>query len=295
MSDDLFDVEFEDMDADVEETEVVENEDVKETEAVENEGVKETEVVENEDADFENESEGNQMAENNQEVMVNEDSKTEVMDNSNPINDIQMNVNSPGVKKGKMGDTVSRYPIEKIRFTTSKNELVSIITNNVIIAKTHYHEDTGKFFCFDGECCEILDLPRVRYVFPVVKYDTNKKGKPVSTDVEIMALDVSQEYYDDLMTIEEMNGGDITNLDLLINCKDETYQRISFTTAGKARWRKSNEVKSKVVKIWKEKNKYLLKAIARKITPKKFKEAMDMDDVNEPGVGNDMEFNDVFN
>ena len=283
MSDDKFDVEFEDVEFEEEKAE--DNEAKKEEGAMEE--VKETvDVDEGAFEDVEKET-----VEKETENALEEVEETGVVENDNPIDNIKTELSSTGVVTGEIGTKVSRYPIEKIRFTKAKKELISIMTSNVTIPKLHYHENTGSFLCFDGVCCDKLGFPKVRYLFPVVVYDTNKAGKPVSKDVEIKVLQLGKDLYEDITTIKDMHG-DVTNIDLLVTCKDEQYQRVSFTPAGKARWRRSSEIKDYVYKFWKKNHKHMVRAVGRELTPEEFMEEMEINDISDQVT--DDTFEDVF-
>lgn len=287
MSEDKFDVDFEE---DVEEAVEESN-----TEVVEEDGfdVEENKKKASKEGAF-NKDESSKKEEKSTEVENVSDSTELVDDGSNPLDDIELDssmLSSKGVITGKIGTKVSSYPIEKMRFTQAKKELIGIMTSNPLIVKKHYDENTGSFLCFDGKCCDALGLPQVRYLFPVVVYDTDKKGKPVSKDVDIKILQLGRELYDDIITIDEMHGN-VSSIDLLVTCKDEQYQRLSFTPAGKARWRTSGEVKKYVYEFWKNNNKYATRAVARNISEKKFLEEMDISDVQD--TVDDQDFEDAF-
>lgn len=273
MADEKFDVDFEDVDF----------EEVEEDE----------EVVEEEKEEFEPEQEANVEFDEGGNVPAEKETKNEVdvVDDSNPLASIKLDTKIQGSQLGAIGDKVSRYPIEKMRFTKAKKELISIMLDKPFQLRVHYHENTGSFRCFEGACCKKLKLPRVRYVFPIVVYDTNKKGKPVSKEVTVKALQLGQGLYDDIITIREMHG-DISNIDLLVTCKDEQYQRLSFTPAGKARWRRSGEITKYVLDFWKDNNEYLFDGIAREMDEEQFKEEMDLSDVNTQIDSDD--FDDAF-
>jgi hypothetical protein len=287
MADDKFDVDFDDVDFDEEnEQDTAQEESTEEPVEKPKEEKKEKADVSSDDVSFSEDKEEPSTAVEEKKEEV------EVVDDSNPIDNINTELSSSGVVTGEIGTKVSRYPIEKIRFTKAKKELISIMTGNVTIPKLHYHENTGSFLCFDGLCCDKLGFPKVRYLFPVVVYDTNKAGKPVSKDVEVKVLQLGKELYEDITTIKEMHG-DITNIDLLVTCKDEQYQRVSFTPAGKARWRRSSEIKKEVYNFWKKNHKHMIRAVGRELTEKEFIEEMEINDIND-SVSED-DFEDIFN
>ena len=91
--------------------------------------------------------------------------------------------------------------------------------------------------------------------------------------------------------MSELNG-DITLYDILVSCKDEQYQKISFQLAGECRWRKSKAMSSAIYSFWKDNMKHLVKPIARKITESDLLKDTSSDEINSRG---EVDFDDVFN
>lgn len=290
MSDDIFDVEVEE--------EVEAMKEIEDVDKAEEDELKERAENNKKEEGKENEEEVGGLVENNNEKDV------EVVDNNNPIDKIgfgDLN-NKPGVVVGKTGTKVSKFPIPKMRFSQNKKELISILTSDVVVVKRHYHEDVGSIFCFGGACCKELGLPDVRYLYPIVVYDTDKKGKPVKSsgnehglpnDVEIKVIQLGSGLYEDLNDIDEMHG-DMTQLDILVNCKDEQYQRLNFTPAGEARWRKNKAIRKYVYNFWKDNHEYMTDSIARRISEEEFVEKMGLNTIDNQ-VDDDVDFDDVFN
>ena len=199
----------------------------------------------------------------------------------------------PGVVIGDVGIEVSRFPVERAKFTTSARSLISIISPKVIVVKTHYSEELGNYVCFGGKCCEVGGLAKVRYLFPIVVYDTDKKGLPVSKEVSFRVLSLGKDSYDDVRTIMELNG-DISKMDLVVTCKDEQYQKVSLAQAGAARWRKDKEVARQVVSFWKEHMKDLIMPVARVISAEEFMKKMSEGQAIEATVADDVDFDKLF-
>lgn len=200
-------------------------------------------------------------------------------------------LNQPGTLVGDVGMTLSRFKVDKARFTVSSKAMVSILTDRVIAVKTHYNEVLGSYLCFEGECCETDGLPRVKYIFPIVMYDTNKKGIPVSRDISNKALVVGQRTYEDIVTLSELSENGIAGLDLLVTCKDEQYQTISLVAAGEARYKKEPSMIKQVQEFWKNNMDHITQSTARFVSKAKFNEAMGQD------VGTaaaDIEMDDIF-
>lgn len=194
----------------------------------------------------------------------------------------------PGVVTGDTGLVVSRFPVERMKFSKNAKSLISILSDQVIVCKTHYEEDLGQFLCFGGECCK-KDLAKVRYVFPIVVYTTDAKGKPLSTEVQNKALVVGQGTYNDLLDIQEMQGS-LTNLDLLVRCDKEDYQEVTFTPAGPCRYKTKPAMIAEINKFWRENSEHILKGIAKVVTPQDYAKAMAADVT----TGSDLDMDAVF-
>jgi hypothetical protein len=199
----------------------------------------------------------------------------------------------PGVVIGEVGIEVSRFPVERAKFTTSSRSLISIVSPKVIVIKTHYNEDLGNYVCFGGKCCEVDGLAKVRYLFPVVIYDTDKRGLPVSKEVSFRVLSLGKDSYDDVRTIMELNG-DISKMDLVVTCKDEQYQKVSLAQAGTARWRKDKDIARQVVSFWKEHMKDLIMPVARIISPEEYLKKLSEGAAIENTVADDVDFDKLF-
>lgn len=197
----------------------------------------------------------------------------------------------PGTVVGDIGIEVSRLPVERVKFTANQRALISIVSGRVTAIKCHYDEEVGSFLCFGGSCCETGDLARVKYLFPVVVYDTDKRGKPVSREVSNMCLAVGKDQYEDILAMQDLNG-DITKYDILVACKDENYQKLSFQLAGEARWKRSEAISKPVIEFWRENIKHLVKSVARQITEKEYLKAKNAGEAAE--TAKDVNFDDVF-
>lgn len=200
----------------------------------------------------------------------------------------------PGVAVGDVGLTVNRFPVERAKFTKDSRALIHIVSDKVVAIKTHYREGLGNYLCFGGECCEHDGLPRVKYLFPINVYDTNKKGKPISAEMQYKVLSIGADQYEDLVAMQELNGS-LTGYDILVSCKDEQYQKLSFQMVnGPARcttnpkWKETNKQANQ---FWTENFKHIVKSSARMITKQEL-----LKDINESvgPIQDDVDFDAVF-
>ena len=201
-------------------------------------------------------------------------------------------LNIPGVCIGDIGISISKFPVDKIKFTKEKRELISIVSPQVLAIKTHYIEGVGSILCNGKTCCKVDGSPRIRYLFPIVVYDVDSKGKPVSNKLNFKVLCVSGGAYEDLATLMEVQ--DLTTIDLLVTCKDAQYQDISFTPAGNCRWQSQPKLVEQVVEFWSEHMEDIVKPIARDMEDNDLRNQLGMsnDNVNN---SQDVDFSDFIN
>jgi hypothetical protein len=200
-------------------------------------------------------------------------------------------LNIPGVMVGDIGISISKFPVDKIKFTKAKRELISIVSPQVLAIKTHYIEGVGSILCNGKTCCKVDGSPRIRYLFPIVVYDVDSKGKPVSNKLNFKVLSVAEGVYQDIATLMEVQ--DLTTIDLLVTCKDEQYQDISLTPAGNCRWQSQPKLVEQVVEFWNEHMEDIVKPIAREVEEDILREQLGMgnDNINN---SQDVDFSDFI-
>lgn len=187
---------------------------------------------------------------------------------------------------------MSRFPIERIKFTTNKKERISIIQDKVVIVKSHYSDDIGSVLCNGSYCCEVFGLPSIRYCFPVVHYEvTDKKGNPLSAEIDVKVLAVGKNNYEELLTIMD-NKGPLSQFDLVVTCNDEGYQKCSFTEAGPAKWKRSKKAIAQVQERLKKDGKNLVAAIGRNMTDAQLRKALGED--SAPGFSENVDMDAIF-
>ena len=184
-------------------------------------------------------------------------------------------LNLPGVMVGDIGIQISRYPVDKIKFSKAKRELISIVTPQVLAIKTHYIDGVGSVLCNGQTCCKVAGAPRVKYLFPICVYETDSKGKPVSSKITYKVLAVGDSVYSDIMTLNDVQ--DLTSVDLLVTCKEENYQDISLTPAGNCRWQSNQKIAQEVIEFWSQHMEDIIKPIAREVDEEVLKENAGLD------------------
>jgi len=179
----------------------------------------------------------------------------------------------PGVTIGEIGKiNTSIYPIKRAKFSTKQMSRIAVISAKALVFNTHFLE-AQKFniVCFGGRCCDDMGNPRKRIVLPIVRYTTNEKGEVLSRTLSYEALSLSKDYYESIMTINTLKyPGNITDVDLMVKCSDDTFQKLTFHDAGPARWKNNPEIVKAVKKFWTENFKYLVPVVARPVTEKEY-------------------------
>lgn len=165
------------------------------------------------------------------------------------------------------GATVPSVPIPRFKASKDTKARVALITKNVLTKKIHYVKEIGSFLCMDGKCCEIEGLPRVRYIVPVVQYTVNKNGAPASKDIELKCLVLGGEQYQALVDAVQFSGRDVTDVDIVVTCSDEQYQKLTFAADASrgAMWKTFPGAKD-LANRYKENKDKLYMSVARKIS-----------------------------
>jgi len=210
------------------------------------------------------------------------------------IADIDLGIDIPGVVVGNVGVVVTRFPVERIKFTAQKKERISVILDQVIVCKTHWHDDIGSIICNGGLCCDQFGMPSVRYIFPILHYEgTDKIGKLISSDFSVKIMVLSSEVYKELLTIVE-NKGNLSQFDLIATCSDEKWQKISFIEVGDGRWKASEKVREVVADTLRRHGKRLIAAVGQSMTDEQLAKKLGVDVA--PGFAEqaDVDFDQVF-
>lgn len=165
------------------------------------------------------------------------------------------------------GTKITSVPIPRFKASQQSKSRISIISKKILAVKTHYVQGIGSFVCMDGKCCEFEGLPKVRYLIPVVVYTTNKSGAIIGDDIELRVLALGSDSYDTLVQAVSLSGRDIQDVDIVVSCSDEQYQKVSFAAdaSTNAKWKTFSTAKELVEKYKANKDKLYL-AIARKIS-----------------------------
>lgn len=173
-----------------------------------------------------------------------------------------------GVIVGDIGLKVSRVPIEKYKASSSKIDRIAFITKKVIAVKIHYVDGVGSFLCMGSgrKCCELSNLPKVRYLYPIVVYQTDHEGKLTGAKLELKMLSADEDLNKSIQTINIATKpmGGIDHIDLLVTCMDDKFQKITLNQSGPASWRKSKNAVSWVAEHWAADAQFAYMAVGRR-------------------------------
>jgi len=181
------------------------------------------------------------------------------------LSSLNLAAKCPSVVVAPTGSKLSKYPFPKIKFEEGRRCRLAILTEDVIMIKLHYHPEVGYIICDGGACCKYCDKVSIKYCYPVVVYEVNDSGKPISTKVEPKLLVCGGELYDQISLLAEV-GGSITNVDLIFTCQSTQYQKCQATQAGPALWLNNPESVKFVNEYMESNGDKILDAVGRTYT-----------------------------
>jgi hypothetical protein len=196
---------------------------------------------------------------------------------------------SAGLIVGDLGVKISRVPIDKYKASTQRTDRISFVTKKVIGVKAHYIEGNGSVLCFGKKCCELVGLPSVRYLFPIVVYSTDNEGTIVGKKVDLKMLVAGDDLYKSICTIGKglsATMGGIDNADLLVTCTDDKYQKVTLTPIAQAAWRQSDAILQMIMERWEQDAPFAHLAYARKVDEASFLKLLSLDDGDNSNSGN---------
>lgn len=172
-----------------------------------------------------------------------------------------------GVSNVSFGARVSNIPIPRFKGQKDIKSRIAILSENIQTAKIHYVQGIGSFFCMEGKCCELEGLPRVKYLVPIVQYNTDRNGKIIGEELEVRVLALGSEQYNALVDAVSMSGKDTKDIDIVISCSDEQFQKITFVPDNGVAcgWKKFSTAKVTYA-YYKEHKDQLYMAVGRKLT-----------------------------
>lgn len=179
----------------------------------------------------------------------------------------------PAVVVASTGSKLSKYPFPKLKFEEGRRCRLAILTEDVIMLKTHYHPEIGSIICDGGACCKHCDRVSIKYCYPCVVYDTDTAGRIVSPRIEPKLLVLGSEMYDQISLLSEI-GGSITGMDLLFSCTSTQYQKCQVTQAGTAQWSASESNIKYITEYLTMNGEHMLDTLGRTYTSEEITEKL---------------------
>lgn len=167
-------------------------------------------------------------------------------------------------------DDVKFAEIERYTGTSKRIDRISPVFGRALPVRYHQEEGMPPFYCFEGVCCKNSDLKN-RFIIPIIQYDTDKDGKPISAKFEIKYLRLPLKAYKWWKTLAAQ-GIDITTKDYIVACEDDTYQKLTFTPLDTAMWRKNADFEAKVLAEAAKLMPKIAGCVARTITEEEYRQ-----------------------
>lgn len=134
----------------------------------------------------------------------------------------------------EMGKKVSSRALEKFKGSANQKEILTIITKNPIVIKSHYDEEIAKFrfFAMPQSLKDGMQID-IHYGFLAIRWNADKKGLKIlreedgSYSYEMVALVVGPKNYDKLVSKFELNG-ELHQYLMQVTTSDEKFQAMDF-------------------------------------------------------------------
>jgi hypothetical protein len=146
------------------------------------------------------------------------------------------------------GTEVQRFPINRFKASVGPTYRLSVIDRNIAVVKTHWLDDFGYFYCFMGKCCEQIGIPSVRYIVPIVLYNTDMTGQIMSPKFDIMYLSLADDEYKALKSLDANIA--IDTLDFIVTCSDQKFQTLHMQNVGPATWKQYPQFGEQIMAKW---------------------------------------------
>lgn len=159
-----------------------------------------------------------------------------------------------GLDSVALGDkSVDIQTFDRYKGRKNVTDRVAILSATLLRSRTHYHEKgkSGKTFkCIttaakQGVCCKHMGDPDQKFGLVLFQYLTDEQGAMLTDEKlsgKVKLWVVSETRYSELATIHKefplMNAGFTEpQVDLMVKCTEEQFQRMSFTPCNKAFWK----------------------------------------------------------
>ena len=184
----------------------------------------------------------------------------------------------------------------KSRISLGQNEVIEkdghkfLRAPRFIYDDVHWTEDTGRFRCFGGDCCKLLNndsktKKKSRILTLVVESALDKQGavkKPISANWELKILSLTKQLYDEVRR-QNMNYPMLQN-DYMLTCTSDQFKSYTVAMGKGSAWRSDAEVEEEIMAQAVEQWEVLDRLVGRHMTEEEFREKMNLGMANAPAV-----------
>jgi len=169
-----------------------------------------------------------------------------------------------------LGDTVSYAAVDRLQMRDGERTAICVLSKDILTARTHYvDEKKTKIYCNGGECCELFGRPSIHYILMILHYKTDSQGKiDLNGGYKVKSLPLGFTQYNALIAIDNICG-DITKIDLMVQCDDQKYKKYQFFQFGERQYPKiagiSQSLKDDVMYF----KQHIANSVAMKISPER--------------------------
>ena len=184
------------------------------------------------------------------------------------------------------GSTMKAVSAERFKASMGVNYFFNVLSRSVQAAPLHYMPGVGHIYCFQGQCCQDLGLPSIKYIVPVLEYSVQGSltSMEYGTPVFVKYLSLSLKGYEEFMVKDQLNS-DLTQKDMLVRCTNEQYQNLAFDIiTGPCKWRQDKVLIEEVKKLYADFGALLELSVARAVTTQKYLELKAMALQNQPST-----------
>lgn len=145
--------------------------------------------------------------------------------------------------------TVELSTFERYKGRKGQKDCITIIAGSLLRAHQHWHNQKG-FRCLStlenrAECCKQLGEPEQKFGIVLFQYTVDQEGNyvdPTKCQGKVRLWVISETRYEELTNLHRrwplLDGGFGTKQhDILVNCTEEGYQKMTFTPTPEAHWK----------------------------------------------------------
>jgi len=193
----------------------------------------------------------------------------------------------PDAQCGFGDPQVQLTTLDKYKGRKNCIDRLAFVGRNLMRGNSHFFNNK-KFRCLTesaerpGICCERLGGPSQQFVIPVFKYVTDPQGNIANPDKcqgQLQMWILSETKYKELSTLHKQwplldDGFGARQHDLLINCTEEQYQKMSFVPANTAHWKSKESWHKTIVQRAMNAKSRISDALGRKCSEQEVKELL---------------------